>query len=65
MEMQQPVMSQEDAIKMLESMSGEDIARLKRLSKVFRKPREGKHNLARSQRARARIANRKAKRKAK
>lgn len=65
MEMQHPVMSQEDAIKMLESMSGEDIARLKRLSKVFRKPWEGKHNLARSLRARARISNRKAKRKAK
>ena len=38
---------------------------IKRLSKVFRKPWEGKHNLARSLRARARISNRKAKRKAK
>lgn len=69
----EPQLSIKDAEELLSTMSEADIAQLKqyaidqrmgRLKSIFKLPHEGKHNHARKLRARARIAKRKAKKKA-
>lgn len=56
---EQPMMSEEDAVNVLNNMTPEQIRKLMR--SIGKRPWHSKHNYARSLRAKARIAKRKGK----